>query len=387
MEYNAHMSILWSVVAILAIFSFSIAVVSLAVFLGKKAERKKKTFAAPSSEKTEKGVYGGVKYEYGYHSGSKNNPSHFSICIKSRSPGSFKVTWEKAFDIFFKKRGICCEIQTGDPLFDDHFYLDTETVDFTRAFFNSADKREVVAEIFQKGFTCLIHDGETMAAVWSPFPNEREFGENLVPEILPHLVRLSEQMPKKATPLEAADPGWRKRRRRAIAIPAVLLLAGLQAIGWSAAKCEPLDGWRMFFASLIVSVPLPAIYIRTAIGWIKGRAASHWDLIFVLFLSVLAFHASVFGFGMFANGMFDISEPTSHIVKVVDKYSKSSSRGGTKYHIVVKSWRGRLSEEFKVNRSEYKGASPGISKMKITTKPGLLGFEWILKSGMYRPRS
>lgn len=389
MEYIAYVKIVWGIILISAFFSFSMAITSqIAKYIDEKMARlKKRGYAIPSSGKTETGEHDGIRYEYGCFRGTKHDPSHFKIGVACRSPGGFKITEESGFDRFFKKKGICCEIQTGDEEFDDRFYLTTETIDFTTAVFKSADKRRAVAEIFETGFNQLphehgfnhlIHDGETMAAVWSPFRHDEDHGRQFIPEILPNLVRLSERMPDKATPLEIADPDWKRRRKRAFTMPGALFIACFFAFPFCLMECKPLDAWRPVFGSLIVSIPLLAVYMWMAIRWIRGRADSHRELSMVFAVSVFAFVIGGIAFGIFLNGMFDISKPASHTVRIIDKYEdKKGKKRATGHYVIVKSWRDRDSEEIRVKRREYPKITPGKSKITVSTKPGLFGYEWI----------
>ena len=86
------------------------------------------------------------------------------------------------------------------------------------------------------------------------------------------------------------------------------------------------------------------------------------------------------GLGTFLNGWLDKSVPTVHVAGVANKYT-TSSRNGKNYYLVVESWRERKhNESLNVSSGDYALAKPGKSKMRVVTKPGHFGYEWIMST-------
>ena len=331
------------------------------------------------SSRTSTGTYEGTEYKYEYFAGSRNAPSYFKIKVECPSSGSFKIAKETRFDRFFKKLGLCCEIKTGDDPFDDSFYVTTDTVDFTQAFFSSAEKRAAISDIYERGFNKISHDGKAMTAMWSPFQTKNEVDMALITEIVSRLIVLTKDMP--VLPLGGTvfgESGWKFRRILAFAIPALIGLIGINALVFGIIKFRPLDGWQIAVASLQFSIPLLVISLWIAVMLIKGRSSSHRELIIILVISVFGFPLTGAGLGIFLNGWLDESDASSHTVVVVSKYVSESDKS-TSYYAVLESWREeRRTEKLRISSYEYRKVVPHTSEITVTTKPGRFGFEWVI---------
>ena len=84
------------------------------------------------------------------------------------------------------------------------------------------------------------------------------------------------------------------------------------------------------------------------------------------------------------NRELDSGSAQSRIVEVLDKkhyeyYVGNRYNKRSEYNVVVKSWRkDRESEWIVILPREYDKIVPGESKVKVDTKPGYLGFEWVV---------
>ena len=134
--------------------------------------------------------------------------------------------------------------------------------------------------------------------------------------------------------------------------------------------------------TLKFSAPSFLFFLIIALKLIKGRSCSHRELIIILVLSLVAFPGAGMGLGAFLNGWLDQSGSTSHVVLVMEKYT-TSTKNGKNYHLALKSWRkNKYSESLRVSSGEYMRVKPDITKMKIVTKPGYYGFEWVVDAGI-----
>ena len=145
---------------------------------------------------------------------------------------------------------------------------------------------------------------------------------------------------------------------------------------WGSHAYPPLDAGDLMRLSLRYSAPALLGFLVLSVVLLKGRSSSHRDLGLVLLASSLG--AIVGGFGGFtvANGYLDGGAATSHDAAVLAR-RKTSGRSESHY-VTVASWRaGRESEELDVPRRLYEAAGAQGARLRVTTRPGRLGFEWI----------
>jgi hypothetical protein len=325
------------------------------------------------------GTYEGTIYRYKHFRGTDKAPPYFSIMIPCTSSGAFTITPETKFDRFFKKLGICVEIETYDPGFDDTFYINTNTIPFTRSFLEKSENRRGIQALFDLGFNYLKHDGQTLTLTWRKFPRRTQMEVETMEKAVAHLVEQGRSLAKIAT-FETPEPStWKLKRLFAFAFPILLAVTGIAAMIIGLSKYKPLDPGKVFVDSLKFSLPLLVLFIWFSIRLLKGRSSSHRELIAVFFIALFAFPLAGFGYRGFLNGALDDSPPAVHQVIVLNKYYKRS-KNKYSYYAVVNSWRKPESEEkLRVSKSFYNYLQPGSSTITITTKPGKFGFEWIVE--------
>jgi hypothetical protein len=323
------------------------------------------------------GRHEGIDYDWQYHRGSQNSPSYLLVSVNCQSPGSFKIKKESAFDRFFKKRGICCEILTHDTAFDDKFYITTNTVNFTGLFFGKSQKRKIINEIYDKGFKEITHNGKVIMARWSPFRSGKNFDMKLIEEIAVLLDQLTKDIPLAPTATAFDSTGWKAKRAAAFAVPILLEILAITALVLGLSKYTPLDGWSLASSTLQLSIPLLLIFFWMAVQLLKGRSSSHRELIVVAVLSIFGFLLAGAGFGMFFNGYLDTAPPVNHETLVVGKYISRSDKS-TSYYARVESWRKEGdTETLKISKYEYNRIIPHKTETTVTTRPGKFKYEWL----------
>ena len=111
------------------------------------------------------GEHEGVAFSYHYHPGSKNSPSSYTVQVAHPSPVTFKISKESGFDRFAEKLGLNVELKTGDPVFDETFYITSTDTDYMRMVLDSSTNRRLVSEIHEIGFTSIILTRKELKAV------------------------------------------------------------------------------------------------------------------------------------------------------------------------------------------------------------------------------
>lgn len=330
------------------------------------------------SGKTYEGELNDRKYYYEYYAGSKNNPSYFKISLDCQSTGEFKIVKERRFDRLFKQLGIAVEIQTGDSYFDKTFYIQTDAVEYTRAYLDSAEHREAIKELFALDFNELFYDGERIVIKKSPFSFRDNPDKHFVEATVTELIRLIQHLPDDIyTPMTGRTRAWKQNRAIIYTISIVSTVGGFGLFFGGLQYFTPLDEIDVFLFSLEYSIPAFVIFIFVAIRLLKGRSSSHKHLLFNFLIALVGFPMTGFGTAMVMNGYMDKAEASYYVVKVTGKRI-SKSRDSTSYYVSLKSWRERgTEEEIKVSHSTYNNVKSGVTRMTIGTKPGYLGFEWL----------
>jgi hypothetical protein len=373
-----------------AVIAGTVLAVIIVIFYQRRKQNKTLTrmgqaLGAVKSGRVMSAEFEGTEYRYEHYAGSRNAPSYFRIFVDCPSSGEFKIAREKGFDRFGKSIGIAREIQTGDPDFDDQFYIMTDTVDFTSAYLMDGQKRQDIRTITSFGFNEILHDGKSLEARWTPFKLKEDLDSSFVTAVLPLLRSLSRLQTMHFYPKTFGESvNWKARKILAIAVPAVLLGGGIACWIWSDQQFPPLDGFALFVDSLKTSLPALGLFLCWAIWMLRGRSTGHRDLLGVLILALFAFPLAGGGLEAALNGWLDTAPAVAHETVVVEKYT-TRSKQTTHYHVRVKSWRphGRI-EELSVRAETYRAITPHQSKMITVTKPGHLGFEWLVSHGMAR---
>ena len=339
-------------------------------------------------KKSGSGEYGGISYQFKYFPGGQNAPPSYTIQIPCRSCGAFKITKETRFDRFFEKIGICIEHKTGDPDFDNTYYINSDHVEFTRLFFGDTEKRKRINDLFQAGFNRIEHNGKEIKTVMIPCKRGFFMTEDQMHGVVMLLSDLTRNMPELPESGGLSQQNaWKEKRILAFVLPSLFFLTGIAAIITGMFRYKPLDFWAAAGASLRWSIPALLLFLILALSWIRGRSNSHRELIIIIIISLQAFPVGGAGMQIFLNGYLDKTPAVAHEVTLLRK-KISKSKNSTDYHAIVSSWRpGHTAESIDVPGSLYQKLIPGETTMSVTTKPGRFGHEWIVNYRIVKPDS
>lgn len=332
-------------------------------------------------------VHEGTPYEYVYRPATRNSPSSFSIRLPCASRGEFKVTRESRLDALFKRLGVSVELQTGDRNFDRELYIQTDSVEFTRAYFADYDKREALQKIIQSGCRSVTHDGAVIETVIRPFSPGSDEAAALIGETVNRLRVLTEDLPGDYhEPRMLGLPAWKVRRALVFSVAGASLGGGLAAMLYGLYAFRPLDLDTVLKASLDYSLPLLALFVFAAMMMLKGRSSSHRELIRAVVLAVPGFPLIGFGGAVVLNGYLDTSTVTYHHALVTGA-RKNRAKNSTDYYLLVRSWRrGHTTEKLAVADSIYERAKLGRSVLVVGTHRGYYGFEWLASCRLNNPK-
>lgn len=369
------------IVSVLLIFSVGILLAVLAK--RRRNNKKEEEFVTTGAETIPKGssgerTYEDVTYHYKHFRGTDKAPPYFSITIPCTSSGAFKIAHETKFDRFFKRMGVCVEIETHDPEFDDTFYITTETIPFTRASLEKSENRGFIKELFALGFNNLKHDGKSIVLTWNRFPRKQLMEIPVMEKAVALLAGMGRNLSKVSTYKSDESTAWKRKRLLAFVVSGFLLVSGFAAMIAGLISYKPLDPGTMFLGSLAFSIPLLILFTWTALNLLRGRSSSHRELIAVFLISLFAFPLAGFGYRVFFNGALDDKPSSVRQAEVVRKYW-TKNKNSTSYYAVVQSWRpNRDEEKLKVSKSFYNQIQVRATTITVTTKPGKFGYQWIV---------
>jgi len=362
-------------------------VVAIVLFAVRKANQQKQSLNELSASlgATElksgseyRGNLDGQTYQYQYFSGSKNSPSYFKVWVACESAGEFTIRSESKFDVFAKRFGLAAEIQTGDKQFDNDFYIQTDSIAFSKNYFSNLNKRDAVRQLYEAGYNLLTHDGKNIEARISPLSIDRLADSEMIQEAVQRLSALSKDLP--ANYYQSRILGthtWKANRILVFTIAGLSIVAGLGGIIWGLKAYPPLDGMDMFLYSLQFSIAAFAVFSLLSVLLIRGRSSSHKEFLVALLMTLFGFPMAGFGGLIVLNGYLDTSDTTVHQA-LVDGRRISKSKNSTSHYVAVESWRSGVDiEEIKVTRHTYNQVIPGVTIMILGTRTGRYGFEWV----------
>lgn len=321
----------------------------------------------------------GMAYRFAYSAGTRNSPPSLRVTIDSALGQPFQVVREGRTQRVSKEIGLSAEIQTGDPSFDQKFYIETDAVEFTRALLMRDEARAAVRTLFGIGFTTVCQSMGRLQAVWSPFKLHADVDPSVVSGAVAQLATLVHSMPTVPVTAQPARLGVGKTIPAGTAAMIVLVLG----LSFGAAPFRPLDSGAVLRDSLRYSIPALLMWLAFAFVQLKGRSTAYKELGLVALLSVVCLVPGGSATEILVNGLADAGPSSTHDTQVVRTYSSGGRR--TTYHVLVKSWRyQRRTEDFTVPSSVYRHAHPH-ERIEVVTKPGRLGFEWLVSYALRAP--
>jgi hypothetical protein len=229
-----------------------------------------------------------------------------------------------------------------------------------------------------------------ISAIWSSWTSKGSFSQSdriaALQKDAEAIAGLAKDMPTSPeVSLGGTDSGIAFNRVLIIGLATASLVSGVISMIWSLHSYPVFDAWKLFLFSLRFSLPALAIFLYFAVTTLTGNSRAHWDILKAGALALAGFLLLGCALTGVYNGMNDISAPAEHTVLIIDKQVHRSRqvrkpiKSSSAYKLVVQSWRpGRAQEAIKTDRRTYQKAAPGTQKAVIYTKPGKLGFEWLV---------
>jgi hypothetical protein len=284
------------------------------------------------------------------------------------------VRRESRMDRLGKSLRINREVQTGDALFDDAVYIESDAADADVIAVLGEDRaRRAVVALLDLGFKQIgINDlGDTLTAGYQTSNFAAVDPVRLRPAA-EHLRAIARSLPRFSGPV--VRPSFWDRATFAVTGSIVFAIGALIALLSFKSAYPPITadasgtGMLVGLAAWIVALPILVLLLR-------GRATSFRMLIICasVLLAGLPMSAVASTIGM--NGALDDARPVAHPTHVLGTRTVRG-KNSTTYYVSVAGWRDKQPVELEVSRSFMNSVSRG-TQVIVTVGPGYFGWEWL----------
>lgn len=323
------------------------------------------------------GMENGAAYHLRYREASKYTPAALTVGVSSEHPVAYRLAkQDKSFALF--ARFVGSGLATGDPAFDGAYYLQRGEASRVAPLFRSVEVRDAVRRVFAAGATYVEASGGELRAIWQPFAIKEGIALDFVrKDAVPALLDLG-RASVRAVPLglaRAGEPragklagGWLRGGPVVAGVGVGLALA-------SSSDWPTLDTESLFFFTLRYSAPLALVALFVGLKAAARVSRAPRDLVGAALAIPAVLVAGGFIAGEIANRALDQGAVTTHDA-VVAATSRERDRGGRRIWVV--SWRAQEAfEEIPVSYRVHREIVPERSIVRVSTRPGALGFEWV----------
>jgi hypothetical protein len=355
-----------------------------------------------SRKKAGKWVVSDNGYFYAYHSfnliprwvsplvrysNSNSAQSIFCVEVPCRSIGKFVIDEEGDADKIAKKIGVASEIQTGDPSFDNDYYIRTDTLNFTSNFFADPLNRAAIRKLFDMGSAGIVYTGKGFKIQVMINSVEPLLLSERIRQMAQILLDLSKRLPQ-AYPADDQKTAFVAPLVRVVFTSVTIIFCSAIIIFGSVLLLSdeyvPVDKWEVFLCSLKYSLPIFVIYFLFVLHLLKKELTSHRNFIEIIVFSFLALLYGGYITETIINITKDKAMPTVRMVLVLDKYVDMRHDRGhygistPHYHLITQSWRSNHKTEDVefMDGDSFDYVKPAQTKIQVVTKPGFLAHEW-----------
>lgn len=243
------------------------------------------------------------------------------------------------------------------------------------AFFAVPDRRAALADLAALDAAEVGQDEAEIVVRWLGRSAYVSDAAERVPAALGAVARLASGTP---------SPGARDAARRRVAVQGGVML-GLLAVffgsillsAFTRERFQVLDWSPLLLATLWCSAPLTIAAVAMVARSDAARTVSLRRSARRMVWALVAVPYFVFQLATVANGVFDDGPQVVHDARVVRVHVVEGR--DSRYEVIVGSWRNASQETVEVSRDTVRRVRPG-GAMRVVTKPGWLGYEWIAAS-------
>lgn len=313
----------------------------------------------------------GCNYQFDYH--QHKNVITLQIKAEMANLPDVEMRKESGTDRFGKRIGLNYELQTGDPLFDEHVFVVCGRD-------NTVLNRLLEPDGVRKGVLFVLQSGfDRIAFGKNGFTTHKQCGGAFTittqqfEEILAALEMIQQALPN------FREGEIRYQTFKPFMLVGVSLtvsvIGGLILVIAGSSQYPPLDN-ALYFSGIGAGLMVWLVTLFLAGRFLRGKpdAFRAWLTGTVLGLGIAPLLCV--GMALVLNGYFDTSTPVPHTARVQDMQTVRNKNSRT-YYVHVKSWRPtEPTLKIKVPPLYYQSQSIG-KNANITTKSGYLGWEWV----------
>ncbi|MCC7535607.1 MAG: hypothetical protein IT379_05315 [Deltaproteobacteria bacterium] len=278
-----------------------------------------------------------------------------------------------------KSMGLNRELQTGDPTFDGHVYVESRASERAMAeTLASPGLRQAVVELLALGATNVTVGPKSIDAQFSrPIGGTAEFEPDVILATLEPFARLLESLPKATLEIPRDADGKTSTLGciLVVGVAAGLPIASIVAyiLSWTLRDVTGLVGYQPFILGAGCGLVLSVIGTMLSYLSVRIRPTSTGFRTFVG-RTVLSFLVCLPG-GTPLLLMVDRATITQSPARVVETTIVDYSVSEGEWELDVASWdRPGETEVFEVG--DYPGVSTG-GRLRLTVSRGILGFQWV----------
>jgi hypothetical protein len=279
---------------------------------------------------------------------------------------------EKGIDRFGKRILLNREVRIGDGAFDDAVYIETDAPDAcARALLADAAVRQSALRILHEGWKGIELSVEGQVIVTMPVKAASSLMPDRFTPMLQTIAAFAEHLPA----LQAGR-GARTGFADMVSIGAIVGSVLSWPALFVASRLWPTLDRDLVLASLAGGLIAWLVSLPVLIVILRGRSTSLRDFCVCVVFLALGLPVGSTALLLTLNGLPDGATPTVRKVEITRKHT-SGSRSRT-YYTTVRSWRaGESTLDIDVGSFVYNEAKEG-GVLVVTTKPGLLGHEWVV---------
>ena len=302
------------------------------------------------------GYYKNVPFECTYTFQTRTSPPTLTVTIPTNVKCAFSLRKKNWFDRFWQAIGVAGTISTGNPAFDQLFFIDTADRESAELVLADGQLIEYIIHLFDNDVKRLSFDQKGVSVVRTLAPKE-------IPTLPMFFYGL--KMAKRIGMLQDKAPirhesmkldGVTLRHRLGVVMAIFIAIGG----GLTIAGIEM---YPPLFPSFAVVTAMVFPWFATLfiffhlINWlmVKNRTDRHVTLSVFFLVSLPAFFLLTVGPVYFANGFLDDSPVVEKNAKVLKTFMKG--RGGRKVSFLVG---GRISADLDRGSQSLRGRRPGM---------------------------
>jgi hypothetical protein len=300
----------------------------------------------------------------------------------------FTARQEDSRDVFFKRLGVCSEIQLHDEQFDSDVYLESDAKGVGTLLSESKELRDTLVEILRYAHSNDLRGMRVRCAyerLWLEFtPKQESELKSATQELVPLLHRLREGLLNSRLTGRLLDDPFIWRAALMLSISTASAILGCYGLVRAlAGRTDILDSWHLFYSSAIVGLVVTGLFVVAVLQLLGRSSRTHLVLIEGVLVGTFGFVLSMFALAREANITFDVQRPqlqALHDIRV--EHRITSGRRGRKnhhYYLHTPDWRPEhVGEPLKleIDRDDYV-LLEGKTEAIVFLRAGALGYQWI----------